>query len=249
MMRTEAIGLVAGVLLAAAAGLTGSARATNIAIDLPRNQVGNQTGGYSLGEDFTVASPGIRVTDLAAFDPYDPTLNHGSGGNVPLGTGTYDSIPVAIYYTGTTGQPAAGTLVPGLSATITDANSHFVSATSSYLELNSFSPVVLAAGTYRLVASNYNNESEYNTGGTGTPVTSYSGPLITFPTNSVNGYNNYYASNNATAAYPTGADEGLINRYGAGSFTFLAAPEPSSLALGGLGAIGLFVAARRRRKA
>jgi hypothetical protein len=234
-----------------------SARADFIAADLPRNTVGNQGGNsasnYVLGEDFTVPAAGITVTNLAAFDPYI-TAN---GANAPLGTGSYDSIPVSIYYVNVTGH-TAGTLVPNLSTAvgsganaqtsggINTLNGSFVSANSAFLKLNTFTPVILPAGTYRVVAANYTNEMEDNAGNVGAIApTSYSGSLISFPGDNTNGFNNFPGNPSTVDAYPTGTDGGPMNRYGAGTFLFDVAPEPGSLSVLALAGMSLLI--RRSR--
>jgi hypothetical protein len=49
--------------------------------------------------------------------------------------------------------------------------------------------------------------------------------------------------------FPTGIDNGPANRYDAGTFTFSVVPEPSSLALVGIGATYLMSLRRRRSRA
>ncbi len=58
--------------------------------------------------------------------------------------------------------------------------------------------------------------------------------------------NSRYAGQNASFVFPTILDGGPSNRYDAGTFQFKAVPEPASLALLGLGLLGLAGLRHRR---
>lgn len=187
-----------------------------IALDSTR-AIGVQNWTGALGMDFNVNSA-IRLTQLGAYD---------SGANGFAG-------PVQVGIFSRTTQSLVG-----LSATLTTANT-----TTSGDGLNRYFDVTdfdLGPGQYSIVAVGFDSfDLNGNTGFGGVPPTiDTGGGLISFV-----GVSRY--TSNTSLVFPTTLDGGPANRYDAGTFQFVAVPEPGTFALVGLAlsAIGL---ARRRR--
>jgi hypothetical protein len=179
-------------------------------------QTGNQDWQGSLGTDFTVKGTSILVTQLGAYD---------SGAD-----GFVGSIQVGIFRIDT------GALV-GTVETLTTGNTTLVGF-DRFFDVADF---VLTPGDYSVVAkgfsgSDLNGNTKSDTVG---GPTENGSDLITFIGKSRFDYQ-------PTAfGRPTTIDGGPENRYDAGSFQFVAVPEPGSVALLGLGLLG-FVASRRK---
>lgn len=219
---------VAAVMFAVA----GSASADFIAFNSPSPQsTGNTDWTGTVGLSFTVSSPGIIITKLGTYDSGQDGIANASGILVQIWNETGPAV------------------VTGLSASLTTGNSTLASG-SAFRFLNTFTPVLLPAGNYRIAASGYGaGDSHGNTNPTSLPNTV--SPAATF--DSGGGLishlvppfvSSYYAG---PAAYPS-SPETPGDFYLAGSFEFTAVPEPTTLAACGLGILGLATFRGRRSR-
>lgn len=128
-------------------------------------------------------------------------------------------------------------LLVGSSISLTDANTVYAGANNRMADIVDF---VLGVGRYAIVAHGFSAQDRNgNAGVDGMAPTINSGAgLISFTGTARFG--------NGGFGYPASIDTGPANRYDAGTFAFSAVPEPGSLAILGLGLLGL--AALRRRK-
>jgi hypothetical protein len=158
--------------------------------------------GNSLGLDFNVISP-IAVTSLGAFDSGVIANLNGFDGTSGVTVGIYNR--------------ATGTLV-GPSVTFTAASP------GSQVNGNAFksiAPFVLPAGFQGSIVAF--NDINFNSFGSPNPTSTQNGAgFITFVGGGrfANGF-----------VYPTTIDGGPTNRYDAGTFQFVATPEPASLSM------------------
>jgi hypothetical protein len=197
--------------------------ADTIAFDNASGVGGLQNYGNDLGLDFTVNAP-IRVTELGAFDNGNPSLLTGVNGATP-------GITVGIFNT-TTG------LQVGPSVTFTPTNA------GTQINGDAFLPTditLLAGNTYSVVAYNDGNYNSNGPANTSSTTNSGSG-MISF----VGG--GRFSGTESGLAFPTNPDGGPANRYDAGTFEFVQAPEPTTISFISLGIIGLVLAASRCRK-
>ena len=181
------------------------------------------TGG--LGLDFRVNSS-IMVDQLGVFD----------NGNLAKLFQDHAGVSIQIY---TTAGVAVGPLVslipstPGVTEVGGDA---FLAVTPFLLTPGDYSVVAFNVGDYNTLGANPNIYDTMNDGG----------GLISFI-----GSGRFSSG----SGFPTHVDGGPVDRYLAGTFDFvseeefLATPEPSTFAFIGLGLVGLFGAARRKRSA
>lgn len=201
--------------------------ADTIAYVVPSGTIANQflpgNEPQTLGLDFNVNS-GIYVTSLGVFDS-------GSDG--------LSSVLTAHLFDRTTGLSLADlTFTPNQPGTLIGG--------SRFLTLET--ALFLPAGFQGVIAVDYlsaNNEGNGNRrASTGNWSTDDGGGLLSFVGSGRIGY-----SNGGTAVYPTVIDSSPFpDVYASGTFTYVAVPEPSTVALliGGLG--GMAVMMRRRQK-
>ncbi len=185
--------------------------------------------------EFTVGSKPEMVTALGYFD--GPNSANGT-----YGDGLLQSHEVGVYTTG-------GSIVPGLDL-IVPAGGGTLVGDFRYVDLGS--PVTLAANTSYVIAGQVTT-SDLNASGdvfldqSGTQTVASAFSLV--GARYTGGASGNGSFNNGLFAYP--ADGGNANQIYLGpnlQFTAVT-PEPSALVLCGLGALGLLLAARRRRKA
>jgi hypothetical protein len=188
---------------------------------------GSQNYADGLGMDFDVLAPtGIIVTQLGAYD---------SGGD-----GLAAPITVRLYARNNNGTPA----IPGddtggaiLAEVIfpTGAASQALPFAAGHRFMD-IMDVVLAPGSYTIVARGYGADLNGNSNGTGNwGVLDSGGGLIAFV-----GTSRYGGS----GGFPNSIDA-AVQRYGAGSFQFYV-PEPGSACLAAVAAAGAWLGTRRR---
>ena len=185
------------------------------------------SGPYALGMDFTVNTP-ILVTSVGAYDAY--------------GNGSFlNPISVAIYNVANQQQ------VAGSSVTLSGNTWDYNEGSSSFINV---APLTLEPGTYSIVAAGYgaSGEEPYywtNPSDQTTPGFNNGGGLISL----VSGGGRWASS--ATLLFPTTPSGGPPGNpspnYAAGTFEFTAIPEPSTLALVGLGGLSLLLFSFRKR--
>ena len=203
-----------------ALAFAGVARADFIAYDVTSGLVGNQVFSGSVGMNFDTTA-GATVTQLGVFD---------SGGD-----GLVSSKLVQLYDRDTQSLITSTTIAAGTSATLING-SRFVAIT----------PILLTAGHhYTIVASGFTTADPlYNSGFAGAVVPSTlntGGGILAFV-----GTGRYA---NTPGVFPTIIDTiPRPNPYAAGTFQFTAVPEPGSIALFGIGTLGLIGYRRLRNR-
>jgi len=191
-----------------------------------------QNFGHNLGLDFHVNSM-IRVPGLGAF-------NNGVMANL-AGVDPTKGVTVGIF------SLATGLLV-GPSVHFTAASVGGTQVGGDYFFATNYQ---LAVGDYSIVAfndKNFNSQGLANT----TATLNTGGGLVTFTANGGTTNGRYDGAN--SFALPTGvaghpALYPGVPRFDAGTFSFAAVPEPGTMALLGLGAMGFALRNIRRRRA
>jgi hypothetical protein len=219
-------------LFAAALTTGGQAIAGIVAYQVPAGVAGNQTdaGGHSFGMDFNVNSP-VSVDQIGVFDSSQ------NGLIAPIQAAIYDRITQSLVSPIVTFAAGSG------------AGSGTLSGGSRFLPI---APLTLPAGFQgSIITFGYGDgtsgELDGNTFGAaaGTPTfpwtTNDGGGRLSFV-----GGGRYSDPNGTSISYPLHIDTGPVNRYAAGTFDFLAVPEPSSLALLLIAALASISFANRR---
>jgi hypothetical protein len=195
---------------------------------------GNQSWTGNLGLDFNVTSP-ITVTALGAYD----SGKDGFAG--PITVGLYSRVPG-----GDPNQDTSGNLLTSLTLNGTQGT-----LVGNYRFMSLGSPLVLQPGFYSIVAVGFSTaDKNGNETLAGFSQTSNDIPGLL----SIVGSGRYDTSSildyPSTTSFNQGFPQASGHVFGAGNFEFQSAPEPASLTLLGLGALGLAgYAVRRRRKA
>ncbi|WP_425615401.1 PEP-CTERM sorting domain-containing protein [Anatilimnocola sp. NA78] len=210
-------------LIAAAVAIllsVATANASIIAYDNDANAAPLQNYGGSLGLDFDVNQT-IAVTSLGAFFGNNiNNLESINGGGVTVG----------IYDRNTE-------LLVGSSVLINSSTYTHIVNGNAFLALNS--PLVLGPGNYSVVAF---SDPNYNSMGSANLFSTMNdgGGVISFV-----GTGRY---DPVAGIYPEIIDAGPANRYAAGTFEFAPVPEPTTMAIWGIGAAGCALLGYRRRK-
>ncbi len=193
--------------------LSGKAEADFVAYVVPLGTAGNQSGGYTLGLDFQVASP-ITVTQLGVFDAGADGFSVDANLNVRLYDITNINVPVLLASAQFTHNNPGVLLANG-------GTSRFLAPANVFGSLN-----LLTGRNYSIVADGFtaaDPNGNYNPSPTivTSPVIAtgirYDGGIVPFPVTVPGGFP------------PT--------TFIAGTFAFV--PEPGSVILMGLGIVGV----------
>lgn len=195
----------------------------NIAYEVSAGAVGGQNFGGSVGLDFQ-ANELIKITHLGVFDSAGDGINGGTlTAQLWLRNGNTGTLAAEIDFTGTDGQLIGG------SRFLEIDGSHYV---------NGFNGLLAPGTDASIVVFGFNAIDRLGNVGafTGTKTTFDGFGALTFEGTARFG---------TAGLFPGGPDGGPFDRYAAGTFRFVAAPEPTSamlLMLAGAGLMG-----RKRR--
>jgi len=207
----------------------------------------------------------VASTARADFQAYNATTgttgNQSFGGSVGLDTSVVSNTVInylGVYDSGLDGLAAAhvvnlylrtsqttGTLV----GTVTVASGVSAGLINGYRIAKLGAPLTLLAGNvYTVVVDNMTADLMYNTGTAGSPPgpLNTNGGTLAFNATNANGLYGRYDFTSG-AIFPTISDTLSFNfPYGAGTFGFVI-PEPSSVALLGIGLSGMIALSHRKR--
>jgi hypothetical protein len=212
-----------------------------IAYNFGTSLVGNQSGTFSLGTEFTVGTTPIDVTALGAFDPGDAKFT---------GTG----IQVAIYKLTLSGTTITGSTLETPSVSFLGQYTD-VAGTSTAMQ--NITPVKLTAGTYMVVANHYGSggvlndyNPYYGPGGGVNNASANNASGVTF----IAGGGYYNTSSGLSWGSSLGSGwvyDNAFNksapRYAAGNFEFTPVPEVAAFGAAGVGLLGLVYIGRYAR--
>lgn len=209
--------------LAATLGLSGVAMGSSIAYTNAGASPSGNTSSLNIGREFVVSGTGITIRDLGVYDaaapnlinPHDVTLFSISNLGVPSSSAALATVNVPA------GNPSTATLDSGF-----------------YFE--PITPLFLPAGNYAVIG--YGLDTGVN--GNGDPYAD-GGLRLSSPNANDAFFDPYEFSNNPSPTFPAGGDS---NDHSSTSFHFdlgNTTPEPASLSICALGAMGML--ARRRR--
>ncbi len=223
---------------------------TNIWTAAPTQWAARADGPYSIGQIFKTGSSALSVSALGTMAYTDSAP--GSlccAGNIytPPGSGvptTYLDAPVQV-----------GLFQVGNSTPIATANVGETGLQGGFF-FQSITPVVLSANTSYVMEAYVGNGVEWFLDGSNIGQPGWGSYVPVGDNNLVTATNGVFSTTLGGVTYPTnifipGTDggSGQADPFRWAPVNFLASPvpEPSTVVLGGLGAIGLLIAARRRR--
>lgn len=205
-------------------GVTGIAMGASIAYTNVGAVASTNTSSLNIGREFVVSGTGITILDLGVYDATAPDL--------------INSHVVTLFAISNIGTPALS--VPLASTLIPAGNPPAGATLDSGFYFNSITPMFLAPGDYAVVGYGLDT----GTNGSGDPYADGGGRLSS--PNAVDAFFDPYEFSSAPSpVFPANGDS---NDHSSTSFHFNlgnTTPEPASLSIVALGAIGML--ARNRR--